>query len=161
MDELLITFLFFIFIFSCHVVLHRLLYFRRIRSVHTIWCYAAGGILFLILANGGLLSYPLSAFVVYTLLSFGISILYMSLFLGAQTPAASIVSAFGIRKSQTMQSLVRLFHKKHLFEKRIENLLSFGFIKNHGIRYRITATGRCVALFIRWYQLLNNRPAGG
>jgi hypothetical protein len=161
MNELLITFLFFIFIFTCHIVLHRFLTLWGIRTVHTLWCYVAGEVVLFFLWHNRLLLYPVSTVVVYTLLSFGISISYMSFFLGAQTPATMIVRAFAARKTLTMRSILALFNKQYIFEKRIDNLLSSGLVKRRGMRYTATTNGTYIAALIRWYQFLFHRPAGG
>lgn len=161
MDELFITLLFFIFIFSCHIVLHRVLALWGIRSVRTVWCYVVGGMLLGIIIYKGLLSYPVSAACVYILLSIGISITYVSFFLGAQTPASIIINTFSKRRTLSKKSIISLFTKKHIFEKRIENLMSFKLVRKNGMRYGATANGRYIAGTIRAYQRIFNRPTGG
>jgi predicted transcriptional regulator len=161
MDELRITFVFFIFIFSCHIVLHRALLLWGRETMHTLWCYAAGAIMLCVLWRFGLLAYPLSTLIFYTLLSAGMCVLYMSFFLDAQTPAAIIVDAFTFRKTQDMRSIVALFNKHHVFEKRIDNLVSFGLVKKRNMRYMVTRRGIWIAAMIRWYHVIFHRPAGG
>lgn len=161
MDELFIILLYFIFVFSCHIVLHRVLALRRIRTVHTVWSYVLGGILLGMIISKGLLSYPVSAVCVYVLLSIGMSIVYISFFLGAQTPASIILDAFLKRKTLSKKAIVSLFTKKHIFEKRIENLISFTLVEKNGMRYVSTVRGRYIAGAIRMYQRIFNRPSGG
>jgi hypothetical protein len=161
MDELFILFLFFIFIFSCHIVIHRLLNFWSVRSVHTILCYPIGFVLLIFIGRAGLLTYPIASLFVYVLLSTGMSILYMSFFLGAQTPAAIILRAFSIHRTLTKQKIISLFSRQHIFEKRIENLLRFGLIKYSKRTYIVTTRGQFVVNILFVYQRIFNRPLGG
>ena len=161
MDELFITILFFIFIFSCHIVLHRLLALWNVRTIRSLWCYIFGGMLLIVCSLQGLLAYPVSAFCLYVLLSIGISILYTSFFLGAQTPAAIILDAFFRRNKQTSATIASLFAKNHLFEKRVRNLLAWELVRKKGNRVCPTAKGHWIALIITWYQRVFNRPTGG
>jgi hypothetical protein len=89
------------------------------------------------------------------------SIVYISFFLGAQTPASIILDAFLKHPTMSKKAIVSLFVKKHIFEKRIENLVAFTLIRKNGTRYVATARGRCIAGIISVYQRIFNRPAGG
>jgi hypothetical protein len=161
MDELFITLLFFIFIFSCHVVLHRVLALWGIRTVRTVWFYVLGCIPLLIVIQKGLLSYPVSAVCVYVFLSIGISVTYITFFLGAQTPASTILYAFSKRRVLSKKSIILLFTKEHIFDKRIENLMSFTLVGKNGRRYVATPCGLLVAGAIWAYERIFARPTGG
>jgi hypothetical protein len=109
----------------------------------------------------GLLSYPFPAVCVYVLLSIGISITYISFFLGAQTPASIILNTFSKHPVMSKKDIVSLFTKRYIFEKRIENLMSFKLVKKQGGRYVATVHGRHIAGAIAVYQRIFNRPSGG
>jgi hypothetical protein len=145
----------FAYVFAIHIILHRVLLRAGTVSLKTLAVYPAGLILMLYLPS------PVYMILFYSLFSLLVSVLYLGVCLGGQTPASMILDAYKGKKSFTEKQLIALFSPDLLLWKRLDDLLRSKLVTKTRDRYCISPGGNVLYTFFHAYQtLINSRKNG-
>lgn len=156
------SFLFvFAYVFIIHIILHRMLLRVRTVTLKTLIVYPAGLFVLLYFRVAGYFEVPLYFLMLYTMVSILISVLYLGVYLGGQTPASMILDAYAKKKSYTQKQLLSLFSEDMLLWKRLDDLLRAKFVKTNHIGYAVTSKGYAIFRFFHAYQhLIRTKNSG-
>ncbi len=104
----------------------------------------------------GLVVYPLSGYVMYTLCIMVATLFYMTPYLAGQTPASMILSAMHRNKRMTKEEILALFSEEKLIKKRIIDLKRAGLLRQDATGISMSSFGRVVVALTRVYQKIFN-----
>jgi len=166
---LLSLFLFITTVF-CHVILHRFLVTRQIRTYKTIYIFGLGflltfGILVYFSYNlaGGTgwdMQIPITGSIIYALLSFLFYIYFGNAYLGEDSPSARIF--FHLEKGpKSYEEIISYFSDETLIIKRVRNLKDAGLVREEKGRYKATTRGKFMMSIFEIYRKLLSWDKGG
>lgn len=147
--------------FTAHVLAHRILAAKHIHNAGVISVYGAGLGVFIVMWRLDWFSYPITAALLYVLLSAVSIFFYLPRFLGGETPTSMMIASFATKKEQSLDNLISLFSNTGLIWKRIENLMEAGYIKKTGTKMMATTKGYILFYSIKAYQKIFYRVLTG
>lgn len=150
-----------------HVLIHRILRQRGIRTFKTVLVFLIGFIVntailfYLAGAPGCGLKLPLTAGVLFALLSSLYVIFYTSPYLGDESPATKVIAILGVKKKMNSLQIMGEFSDSQLIIKRLNDLKRDGLVEMKNNRYCCTDKGMKLVDLIDMYRKLLRWDRGG
>lgn len=156
----------FLITFIIHILLHRFLLRYKIVTFKSLSIFAfgfildLGGVIYLYenvpINNSEILFTPLpvTALILYVLLSLNFAIFMTSIYLKDQSPSAKLVWLVKINSKAELKEIKHYFSNSELIFKRLADLVRVRWIKKEGARYKIITRGKLIIKFIYFYRSL-------
>jgi len=164
MNNVLIS-LFVILVFLLiHLFLHaRYPAFRSLKRI--VFFYGIGALVvlvgFMILPSSEM-TLPITALMIYVLLSMLLFIFYYSLIvLNGVPPSSAIVGMFKSKPILTEDTIINSISRTVIYDRRIENMISDGWITKKNGRYNVAPKGRIIMTCIGIYERIFGWRIGG
>lgn len=146
-----------------HVLLHRALAFGfGKRTKNSFWIFVPGAAATAWFLNASAPhDIPVSALLLYLLLSAAHFLFFMSFFFDARSPSAKLLFLIRRHGPITRDEILTHFSDEETVVNRVNTLVYEGFLKMQGNRLVATTKAMPVARFMTWYRRLMKWERGG
>jgi hypothetical protein len=169
MITIFISFFVFAIVAMTHVLLHRWLITKGIKTFKSTFIFSFGFMMLLFIfwlqqISGFYRSYdfiPITAIIIYMLTSMLYIMLFTSPYTGDISPSTMLLSLIKNSPGLTLPVILKHFSNQELIENRLKNLISQAYVQKSDQIYKVLPKGKNLIRLIDTYRRLLNWKSSG